>query len=174
MSWVVLVDGYNVLQSWPQFAHQLETQFELARNRLIRMVANFADFQGHRVVVVFDAPRRDYPKVKRKKQEGLEVVYTKRNQTADDYIIRWIKRYKGGKHIEVITSDRELGSSVRRLGASVRNTFEFSDSHARTDRIQRHSRPQAAIPDSEPRLRDRIDPDVRRQLEKLRQKLAES
>lgn len=99
MSWIVLVDGYNVLQSWPQFSQQLDHQFDLARGRLIRMIANFAEYQGHRVIAVFDAPQRNLTKAMRKKQEGIEVVYTKQNQTADDYIVEWIKRYKGNEHI---------------------------------------------------------------------------
>ncbi|GEM_PF-1449469 len=173
MSWIVLVDGYNVLQSWPQFSQQLDHQFDLARGRLIRMIANFAEYQGHRVIAVFDAPQRNLTKAMRKKQEGIEVVYTKQNQTADDYIVEWIKRYKGGEHIEVITSDGALGNAVRRLGASVQTTFEFSDTYTPAGGIVQHSRPQAAIPDSQPRLRDRLQPNVRRQLEQLKRKLAE-
>ena len=171
MSWIVLVDGYNVLQNWPQFAHELTGRFDLARDRLIRMIANFAAYQGHRVIVVFDAQKRNLRQVARKKQDGIEIVYTKQKQTADDYIIEWIQRYKGDEHIEVITSDVALSTIVQRLGASVRTTFEFNDTYARTGGSGRFAKPQDAIPNSDPRLADRIDPTIRRQLEQLKRKL---
>ena len=171
MSWIVLVDGYNVLQNWPQFTHDIEERFDLARDRLIRMIANFANYQGHRVIVVFDAQRQNLRKAVRKKQDGIEIVYTQREQTADAYIIEWIQRYQGKNHVEVITSDRGLSDVVHRLGASVRTTFEFNDTYARMGGSGMRSRPQDAIPNSEPLLSDRIDPTIRRQLERLKRKL---
>ena len=171
MSWIVLVDGYNVLQNWPQFAHEIESHFDLARERLIRMIADFAAYQGHRVIAVFDAQKQRSRQPTRKKQDGIEIVYTKRDQTADAYIVEWIRRYKGDEHIEVITSDLALRNAVRRLGASIKTTFEFSDAYARTGGSKGLSRPQNAIPDSDPRLADRIDPKIRRQLEQLKRNL---
>ncbi|MCZ6677736.1 MAG: NYN domain-containing protein [Candidatus Poribacteria bacterium] len=171
MSWIMLVDGYNVLLNWPQFTHDIKGPFDVARNRLIRTIANFAVYHGHRVIVVFDAQKQNLRRVTRKKQDGIEVVYTKREQTADAYIVEWIRQYSGDEHIEVITSDVALGHAVRRLGASVGTTFEFSDTFARTGGNQKFSRPQNAIPDSDPRLADRIDRTTRRQLEQLKRKL---
>ncbi len=171
MSWIVLVDGYNVLQNWPQFTRDLEERFDLARERLTRMIADFAAYQGHRVIVVFDAQRQNLRKAVRKKLEGIEVVYTQREQTADAYIIQWMQRYKGEKHVEVITSDRALSDAVHRLGASVRTTFEFSDTYARTGGSGMRANLQDAIPNSAPRLGDLIDPTVRQQLEQLKREL---
>lgn len=171
MSWIVLVDGYNVLLNCPQFTSLLDAEFNLARNRLIRTIADFGDYHGHRVIVVFDAQRQNLGKPARQKQEGIEIIYSQRGQTADDYIIEWIQRYKGEKHIEVITSDRALSNTVQRLGASVQTTFEFSDTYTRTGESGRHSRLQDAIPDSDSLLADRIDPTIRRQLERLKRTL---
>ena len=172
MSWIVLVDGYNVLKNWPQFAKELDAQFDLARNRLIRMIGDFAVFQGHQVIVVFDAPRQNLHRATSNKQEGVEVVFTKREQTADDYIVQWVKEYKGEEFVEVVTSDQALSYTVQRLGAEVRTTFEFSDTYARTGGIGSGVQPRDAIPDSEPQLRDGLDPKVRRQLEQLKRNLS--
>lgn len=171
MSWNVLIDGYNVLLNWPQFSRDLEMDFNLARDRLLHMAADFAHYHGHRVIVVFDAPNRDLPRTTRKKTHGIEVVFTKKDQTADEYIIEWLRRYKGEAHVEVITSDGELSRAARRQGASVRSVLEFSDSYARTKGGFRFSRPQDAIPDSDPQLGDWIDPKMRRQLEQLKRRL---
>jgi len=171
MTWIVLVDGYNVLKNWPQFTRQLDGQFNLARNRLIRMIGDFADYQGHRVIVVFDAPRRNMHRATSRKQEGVEVVYTKKQQTADDYIVQWVKEYQGEEHVEIVTSDQALRHAVQKLGASVRTTFEFSDTYARTGGIAASVQPREAVPDSEPQLRDGLDPKVRRQLDQLKRNL---
>jgi len=171
MAWIVLVDGYNVLKHWPQFDRQLNTQFDLARGQLIRMIGNFADYQGHRVIVVFDAGKRNLHRPTSKNQEGVEVVYTKRDQTADDYISEWIEAYRGDEHVEVVTSDQLLSEIVQELGASVRTTFEFSDTYARTPGTS-GIQYQNGIPDSEPQLRDGLDQTTRRGLENFKRNLS--
>ena len=171
MSWVILIDGYNVLLNWPQFSEAVESAFDQARERLLRTVADYAHYHGHRAIVVFDAPSQNQRRAKREKRLGLEIVYTRKQQTADAYIIGWLERYTGNAHVEVITSDVELRQAAQRLGASVRNTFEFSDSYTQARKGVRFVRPQDAIPNSDPQLADRLDANTRRQLEQLKRRL---
>ena len=179
MSWIIIIDGYNVLQSWPPFSNLLDStfptrpkdpKFAQARDRLIRLIAEYAQYRGLRAIVVFDAHQRKTHQPTRNIQEGLEVIYTKWQQTADDYIIDWIRKYDGDLEIEVITSDQALSQRGRQSGATVRSTFEFSDMYSRA-RPTRQGRFQDAIPDSDPLLADRVDPKTRRQLEMLKRKL---
>ena len=179
MSWIIIIDGYNVLQSWPPFSNLLDStfptqpkdpKFAQARDRLVRLIAEYAQYRGLRAVVVFDAHQRKTHHPTRNIQEGLEVIYTKWQQTADDYIIDWVHKYDGDLEIEVITSDQELSQKVREFGATARSTFEFSDTYSRA-RPTRQGRFQDAIPDSDPLLADRVDSKTRRQLEMLKRQL---
>ena len=166
MSWIVLIDGYNVLRNWPQFEREWEQNWEHAREHLIRMIVNYAAHEGHRVILVFDGRYTHQKRAVRQRRTGIEVIYTAQGQTADDYIQQWISRYSGTEHIEVITSDKELARRVRRYGADVLSTFEFQDTYARTG----GRRWGQGLPDAEPRLFDRLDPEVRKQLEQLKRR----
>ncbi len=166
MPWNVLIDGYNVLRHWPQFEREWEENWEYARNRLIRMVTNYAAHEGHRVILVFDGQFTQQKRAMHRKHAGIEVVYTAQHQTADDYIADWIRRYSGEKHVEVITSDQGLAGRVRRFGAAVQSTTEFQDTYAHTGGRAW----QRGLQNAEPRLADRLNPSVRRQLEMLKRR----
>ena len=51
----LIVDGYNVINAWKEFAQLRQVNLEHARELLIAGVAEYAAFKGHRAIVVFDA-----------------------------------------------------------------------------------------------------------------------
>lgn len=51
----LIIDGYNVINAWKDFAQLRQENLEHARELLVAGVAEYAAFKGYRAVVVFDA-----------------------------------------------------------------------------------------------------------------------
>jgi len=84
---VMLVDGYNLLHNLPECTYDLKHNLESARNYLISKLSRYASANDVEVKVIFDAQYTEHLKISIKKQEGIRIVYTKTDETADNYII---------------------------------------------------------------------------------------
>ncbi len=95
------LDGYNLLFHLNISPNSIEE----ARNILIER------FSSHPLTIVFDGQDFVRTHVKR-----LEIIYTDKNQSADDYILSEIEH---NLPCTVITSDRDLSIRARHRGATV-------------------------------------------------------
>jgi uncharacterized protein len=102
---VLLVDGYNVIGAWQELRHIKEKRLADARDRLIERMAEYKAHTGWRVIVVFDAHL--VPGVeKKKKYHDIEIVFTRKNETADERIEKLVSELSGRRvQIHVATSD---------------------------------------------------------------------
>ena len=82
---LLLVDGYNVIGAWnvPREEH---LTIEQARERLVHLIADYAGYSGEEVVVVFDGHYTDRPTRSHMMMHGVEVVFTRHAESADNYI----------------------------------------------------------------------------------------
>ena len=105
MQTILLVDGYNMIGAWKELRPLRDTNFEEARNRLLDLMAEYRAAIGARVIVVFDAhlvPGAQQTYV----QNGVEIIYTRKNETADERIEKLTNELKGREiQIYVATSD---------------------------------------------------------------------
>ncbi|TDQ34692.1 NYN domain-containing protein [Aureibacillus halotolerans] len=102
---VLLVDGYNMIGAWPELARLREKDYELARNRLIDMLSEYRAYTGYRVIIVFDAHLQKGTE-KKHTRANVEIIYTKENETADEYIEKLAISLRNIKtQIHVATSD---------------------------------------------------------------------
>lgn len=104
MGEVLLIDGYNIISSWPELARLKEENLESAREKLISILVNFQALWGNRVIVVFDGHL-----VKGGTQHtdvigGIEVIYTGEGNTADMVIERLVSEFPG-MIVRVASSD---------------------------------------------------------------------
>ncbi|MBR4908414.1 MAG: NYN domain-containing protein [Acidaminococcaceae bacterium] len=117
-----LVDGYNVINNWPDFAGVRDQDLEHARAMLADKVAEFSAFHGYDAVLVFDAMDVKGPEAA-EFTGGCMVVYTAEQETADSWIERETYRIaKRGTRVFVVTSDKAeqdnvLGSGALRISA---------------------------------------------------------
>ena len=51
----LIIDGYNVINAWKDFAQLRQENLEHARELLVAGVAEYAAFKGYKAIVVFDA-----------------------------------------------------------------------------------------------------------------------
>jgi predicted RNA-binding protein with PIN domain len=105
MQTILIVDGYNMIGAWKELRPLRETNFEEARNRLLELMAEYKAAMGFRVIVVFDAHL--VPGVQQAYvQKCVEIIYTRKNETADEHIEKLTNELKGRKiQIYVATSD---------------------------------------------------------------------
>jgi len=105
MEQVLLVDGYNMIGAWPELTKLAAENLEDARDRLVDMLAEYRAFSGKRVIVVFDA--HQVPGTgNRHLKSGVEVIYTREKETADECIERLAGELSGPRTVlQVATSD---------------------------------------------------------------------
>ena len=82
---LLLVDGYNVIGAWSVPKAERLT-IEESRERLVHMIADYAGFSGEEVVVVFDGHYTDRTTRSHMNAHGVEVVFTRHGESADNYI----------------------------------------------------------------------------------------
>lgn len=122
----VFVDGYNVINSWPNLKKIKDYSLEAARVKLIEILQNYTSFKGYKVFLVFDAHMVAKSIEKRERYgENLVVVFTKENETADSFIERKINNVGRKIEVFVVTSDALEQQLVFQRGAIRMASLEF-------------------------------------------------
>ena len=129
---LLLVDGYNVLGAW-DVPRKENLSIEEARERLVHLAADYAGYSGQEVVVVFDGHYTDRPVRSLSTVHGVEVVFTKHGESADNYIEAVCDAAPKWRQIRVATSDAleqtvTLGRGAVRLSS---REFLIELSHVR-------------------------------------------
>ena len=122
---ILLVDGYNMIGAWKELRPLRDEHFEDARDRLVELMAEYKAVKGWRVIVVFDAhlvPGTEQLYM----QHEVEVIYTRKNETADERIEKLSNELKGRKiQIHVATSDMTEQNVVFGHGALRKSAREL-------------------------------------------------
>ncbi|MCK0473303.1 NYN domain-containing protein [Halalkalibacter sp. APA_J-10(15)] len=122
---ILLVDGYNMIGAWPKLSDMKEKDFELARDCLVEMMAEYQAFTGFKVYVVFDAHMvegigKTYHNFR------VDVIYTRKNETADERIEKLVHQLKRiDTRIHVATSDFTEQSLIFGSGALRKSAREL-------------------------------------------------
>ena len=115
-----LIDGNNVMAQrigW----HRDKPG---ARRDLLDELAEFARVKHAKISVVFDgAPEPHF--ADGSSYRGVRVFYSERGSNADERIKRIVDSAQERRTLLVVTSDRELGSYVRRCGVQVVRSGDF-------------------------------------------------
>lgn len=98
-------------------------RLEAARETLLKNLAGYRQRKGHAITVVFDGWQGGLGAEHREFQSGVEVVYSKRGERADQVIQRLARLY--GRECAVVSSDHEVVNSARASGALVIGAAEF-------------------------------------------------
>lgn len=102
---ILLVDGYNIIGAWPELKVLKERDLASARDLLIAKMAEYQAYSGFKVIVVFDAYDVQGSE-KAYKNHNVEVIFTKENESADEWIEKMAIQLNNRKtQIHVATSD---------------------------------------------------------------------
>ena len=119
----LIIDGYNLLGAGGRGRTGDEPWSEAAREALLHRLGAYRRRRGHAVTVVFDGWRAGGGSEQREHRGGVEVIYSRRGEQADQVIGRLAREY--GKECAVVSSDGEVGRSARAAGALVILAKEF-------------------------------------------------
>lgn len=117
-----LIDGYNLL-------FQLDTKLENVEESRLEMLSSLVTLLPSlqmRATIVFDNRyyhALDVPTIE--DRGGLEVIFTPKNLTADEYILELLETAKPLSQQVVVTSDRQLVMYVKDAGAKTQSVDAF-------------------------------------------------
>ena len=129
----LIVDGYNVIFDWEDLHSLAQTDLEGARIKLCHILSNYAHYTGCRVVVVFDGYMVAGSPGEKFEFQGVNVVFTKENETGDAYIERLIHDIGKNEQVRVVTSDGMIRLSAVRTGVLRMSSADFEQEIARVD-----------------------------------------
>ncbi len=121
---LLLIDGYNVIGAWDVPKKQ-KLSIDEARDQLIHLVADFAGYSDDEVIIVFDGLYTDRPVRSHARMHGVEVVFTKHGESADNYIEALCDSAPRWRHLKVVTSDGVEQTVAMGRGAERISSREF-------------------------------------------------
>lgn len=89
----------------------------------MQRLAGYRQRKGHAITLVFDGWQAGSGSEHHEFQSGVEVVYSKRGERADQVIQRLARSY--GRDCAVVSSDHEVANAARAAGAFVIGAPEF-------------------------------------------------
>jgi len=114
----LIIDGYNLL------AVRSPVRSETAREALLQDLAAYRHRKGHPITVVFDGWLQGQPIEGREHRSGVQVIYSKRGEKADQVIQRLARQH--GANCAVVSSDHEIVNVAKAQGAFVMGAQEFA------------------------------------------------
>lgn len=101
----LFVDGYNIINSWEILKNKAQDSLEEARIHLLEILSEYQHYTGIIIVVVFDAHLVKGNMGTEEIYKGVRAVYTRENETADNFIERTLDDIGRIKRVRVATSD---------------------------------------------------------------------
>ena len=111
----LIVDGHSVIFAWPELLELHQRRTSLARDSLVRMLRDYQDWTGVRVVVVFDGKGAAVDAIADPGE--VQVFYSRAGQSADAIVERLASKYGSQFSLLVATSDYLEQETVSACGA---------------------------------------------------------
>ncbi|GAB6109858.1 NYN domain-containing protein [Fusibacter bizertensis] len=123
----LLVDGYNIIFSWPELKSLSEDNLDSARAKLLDILSNYQPLRRSEIIVVFDAYKVEGRREEIINYQNIHVVFTSEAQTADLYIEKFAHQNQMKYHIVVATSDGLQQMIIRGAGAGLLSARELKE-----------------------------------------------
>lgn len=121
----LLVDGYNVIFAWEDLKDLAKDNIDAARDALIDHLSKYSAMVRSEVIVVFDAYKVRGKSREETRMNDVRIVFTKEDETADQYI----EKFAGGegkkRRIAVVTSDAAEQQITGGQGGMILSSREF-------------------------------------------------
>lgn len=115
----LIIDGYNVLGK----RGQVGPNTEMAREQFVQELMIYRQRKGHAITVVFDGWKQGLGSERHEHRGGVEVIYSKRGEQADQVIGRLAAEFS--RSCAVVSSDHEVQRFARAHEAFVISASEF-------------------------------------------------
>jgi len=121
----LIIDGYNLLHVNRSLINLNSIQLQRERERLIDRLSAYQKIRPRGVTVVFDGWQEGWSTETREKKKGIEVIFSRLGEKADDVIKRLVK--EKGSGVIVITSDRDVARFAQRMDVAVIPSEQFRE-----------------------------------------------
>ncbi|MEW6375517.1 MAG: NYN domain-containing protein [Thermodesulfobacteriota bacterium] len=126
----LIIDGYNLLHVGRSLIKLSPIELQWERDRLIDQLSKYQQIKPWKITVVFDGWQGGWSTEKRDKKKGIELIFSKLGEKADDVIKRLVR--EKGSGAMVVTSDREVSKYAERMAVAVIPSGQFKKKIART------------------------------------------
>lgn len=121
----LIVDGYNVIFAWEELTALAKTNLDAAKDKLISLLSNYQGITGIKTLIVFDGYKVKGNHGSTAVQEDIEIVHTKENQTADQFIEAYTHKNEEKYQMTVATSDGLIQTITRGAGCQIISSREL-------------------------------------------------
>ncbi|MFY8201215.1 MAG: NYN domain-containing protein [Pirellula staleyi] len=165
----LLIDGYNLLFQSIVIERGLQGNNALraARGRLMELLFELID-DSERVgtMIVFDAKEAPPGLPDRYLHHGIQIVFARDWDSADELIQLEIRKHPTPKRLTVVSSDHAIHKKAIARGAKVLDSDEWLDEQFDRQRRQREAKDDAAAnPDPDIKQRELSDEEKRKWLQ---------
>lgn len=166
---IIFVDGYNVINSWPNLKQQKDYSFDGARQSLINSLHNYSVYEGCKIIIVFDAHKVNRSIEKKEDiNNNISIVFTKDGETADSYIEKEVHNLGRRFEVYVVTSDWLEQQTIFQRGAVRVSSIEFYNDVIDTEnRIKIKTNKSTHLLEKN-NLLDNVNDDILKKLEAMR------
>ena len=121
----LIIDGYNLLHVGRLMIPLNPIQLQWERDRLIGQLSAYKKIKEWEITVVFDGWQGGRSIEKKEKAKGIELIYSRLGEKADEVIKRLVQEKRSG--ITVITSDRDVSRFAERMAVPVISSDQFQE-----------------------------------------------
>jgi predicted RNA-binding protein with PIN domain len=122
---LIAVDGYNFIKQSPELRRLEQIELQKAREGLCEQLRKYKRLKGHSIIVVFDGRQEGRLAGHRERFGGIEVIFSKPGEKADEVLKRLASEKRGG--ITVVTSDRDVALFAEKKGATTIPVFDLAE-----------------------------------------------
>lgn len=124
---LLMVDGYNVIFAWDELQALAQDNIDSAKDRLLHVLSNYQGMIDYDVILVFDGYKVKGNCGRIVMMDNIKVVHTKENETADQYIEKFVHENAEKYAITVATSDGMIQQIVRGADGRIISSRELKD-----------------------------------------------
>lgn len=109
----LIIDGYNIINKWPDLIRAKQKSMELAREKLNTIIQKYTDFKEIKVTIVYDGAGQERSRI----EGNPEIIFSKNYESADAIIESLVYNYDNPEQILVATDDNNQRNFIIGAGA---------------------------------------------------------
>jgi len=121
----LIIDGYNLLHVDRSLIQLDPIQLQRERDRLVHQLSAYGNLKQQEIIVVFDGWQGGWYTEKKEKKKGVEIIFSKIGEKADEVIKRLVR--EKGSGAMVITSDHDISRYAGRMAVAVIPSDQFKE-----------------------------------------------
>jgi predicted RNA-binding protein with PIN domain len=121
----LIIDGYNLLHADRTLVSLNPIQLQRERERLTDQLSAYRSLRQMEITVVFDGWQGGWSTEKRERKKGIELVFSKLGEKADEVIKRLVR--EKGTGVTVISSDREVSRYAEKMAVAAVSSDQFKE-----------------------------------------------